>query len=481
MPWIVKKSGDKFCVYKEGTDDPIAGGCHTKRADATRQMRALYANVKEAKAYSELTLNEDRLSMLVSLKFSESDVVDGQLRKWVHAIPFGKWDHPMYGMSFFDKWQAENMVRHFHDKVHGTETLHTDYEHGLDPAKGTKASGTIIDMEVRTDGLYKHIEFTKEATQEILDGEWNYYSPEYNDIWENPMDNIIRSDVVRGGALTNKPWIKGMVPLNFSELVTIKNDIEEQEHHDPGHDPEDGPPQDDRTGDNKDSRSRIDTPPNIQVEPEDSMNEKVLAALGLDADATQEQIDEAVLQMATEIAPLREAAAEVTEQKKFSEMYPEQAAELNRLRSESVNNNAKLFSEKYERFNVTVKRGDDDEEVTVIRGFSALALEKLSDLHKRFSEGTATEEHLGEALDVIVADGVVEYSESGTSVDHTDEDEAVGPTDAGKKLAEYAQKLIDEAGDDKLSWGDAIAKAAKEHPDLAKKYSERVTRRREEA
>src|SRR5262245_9432572 len=135
MPWVVKKNGEQFCVYKKDGTTPIKGGCHSKRSDAVRHMRALYANVKE---FSEAHLVDDEatLSMVVPLMFSESEIVDGKLTKWFQAIPYGSWDHPLYGMSFFDPWNAENMVRNFNEGVHGTQTIHTDYDHGEDVAKG---------------------------------------------------------------------------------------------------------------------------------------------------------------------------------------------------------------------------------------------------------------------------------------------------------------------------------------------------------
>lgn len=50
MPYKLMKKGSKTCVAKEdGTIIP--GGCHANSADAKRHMRALYANVPDAKSY----------------------------------------------------------------------------------------------------------------------------------------------------------------------------------------------------------------------------------------------------------------------------------------------------------------------------------------------------------------------------------------------------------------------------------------------
>ena len=53
MPWVIKKSGDKYCVYKEGADGEPKGEslkCHDSREEALAHMRALYANVDEEKS-----------------------------------------------------------------------------------------------------------------------------------------------------------------------------------------------------------------------------------------------------------------------------------------------------------------------------------------------------------------------------------------------------------------------------------------------
>lgn len=42
MPYRIEKQGDKFCVFKEGDDTPIA--CHDTRQQAEAQRRALYAS-----------------------------------------------------------------------------------------------------------------------------------------------------------------------------------------------------------------------------------------------------------------------------------------------------------------------------------------------------------------------------------------------------------------------------------------------------
>ena len=49
MPYTIRKSDDKFCVFKTGTDEQM--GCHDSRAEAGAQVRALYANEADGAAF----------------------------------------------------------------------------------------------------------------------------------------------------------------------------------------------------------------------------------------------------------------------------------------------------------------------------------------------------------------------------------------------------------------------------------------------
>lgn len=58
MPWVIVKKGSQFCVHKEGPSGGPTGpslGCHSSRAKAERQRRALHANVEESAQTSTLS------------------------------------------------------------------------------------------------------------------------------------------------------------------------------------------------------------------------------------------------------------------------------------------------------------------------------------------------------------------------------------------------------------------------------------------
>lgn len=151
-----------------------------------------------------------------------SDVTGTQLaddagHQWVHALPIGEYDHPIYGKLKF----TPERIRKFADsvtlKVRGIDP-DIDYDHKLDSSKGKKAAGWVKGAEARDDGLWLFVEWTPEAASSIHSKEYRYFSAEFANEWEDGKGNKF-TDVVLGGGLTNRPFVKDLVPINFSEVM----------------------------------------------------------------------------------------------------------------------------------------------------------------------------------------------------------------------------------------------------------------------
>jgi hypothetical protein len=137
---------------------------------------------------------------------------------WIQAYPFNTYTHPTYGEIKFDMERAQRMLSNLKNRVRGQD-LDIDYDH---KEKDTRAAGWIKDGEIRSDGLWIQVEFTETALDAVKKREFRYFSPEYADEWENPMDKKKYQDVLFGGALTNRPFLKDILPINLSELVNDK-------------------------------------------------------------------------------------------------------------------------------------------------------------------------------------------------------------------------------------------------------------------
>jgi phage I-like protein len=146
---------------------------------------------------------------------------------WVHALPFGKYQHPLHGEMRFDAAKLTALANSVKSKVRGIDP-DIDYDHKTDPAKGHQAAGWVKDARVDADGLHLQVDFTTDATTEIKEKKYRYFSAEFVDSWQDPQ-GVVHQDVLLGGGLTNRPYMKNLLPVNLSELRFDEPSKEEQE------------------------------------------------------------------------------------------------------------------------------------------------------------------------------------------------------------------------------------------------------------
>lgn len=199
MPYEIRNVSGRHCVYKKGTDQKI--GCHDTHGQALQQMQALYA--REGGKMGET------LCYLVQLGDAKID----NDRQWIHALPFGKYVHPVLGEINITMDKASRFADNVKQKVRGIDPS-INYNHNNED----KAAGWVKDAQVRSDGLWLFVEWVKAAAEAIKNKEYKYFSAEYTDEWDNTQGSTIQ-DVILGGALTNRPFMKNLVPINLSESV----------------------------------------------------------------------------------------------------------------------------------------------------------------------------------------------------------------------------------------------------------------------
>lgn len=201
VPYEIRRSGDKHCVYKKGTSQKI--GCHDTHGEALQQMQALYA--REGGKMGE------NLSYIVSL----SDVKLEGDSTWIHALPFGQYKHPVYGVIDASMKKINGLAESVKKKLRGIDPS-INLNHDNESPDG--AAAWVKDAQVRSDGLWLFVDFVKDAAQKVREKKFKYFSIEFADEWEDSQGNKFE-DVVVGGALTNRPFMKNLVPINLSESV----------------------------------------------------------------------------------------------------------------------------------------------------------------------------------------------------------------------------------------------------------------------
>lgn len=143
------------------------------------------------------------------LSFEEASGVESS---WVHALNLGNYKHPIYGDIKIDAERIKNFADSVVKKVRGTVEPSINYVHNNED----KAAGWVKNAEARADGLWLFVEWVKDAAKKIKDKEWRYFSSEFADEWEDPQ-GVKHKDVILGGALTNRPFMKDLLPINLSE------------------------------------------------------------------------------------------------------------------------------------------------------------------------------------------------------------------------------------------------------------------------
>jgi hypothetical protein len=150
-------------------------------------------------------------SDLSAIKLSDDN------KSWVHAARPGTYQHPQYGKIEFTFDVLRSLADSVNNKVRGID-IDIDYDHKSDAAMGGKAAGWVRETRVDNDGLWLHVEWTETAAKAIKSKEYKYFSPEFTDEWVDP-NGTKHTNVLFGGGITNRPFLKNLLPVNLSELT----------------------------------------------------------------------------------------------------------------------------------------------------------------------------------------------------------------------------------------------------------------------
>lgn len=166
------------------------------------------------------------------LKLSEPINVEGyeisQVDKEVQLLREGKFDHPAYGEVLIGVEHLNMMKANFDANVRGID-ISIDYTHDNEGGE-SPAACWIKELHVKGNkdgkgkGLFAKVEFTPKGQKLVHEKEYKYSSADF------AIDYIDQSGkhhpyVLRGGTLTNRPFIKGMNPIKLSEYKPAQKEI----------------------------------------------------------------------------------------------------------------------------------------------------------------------------------------------------------------------------------------------------------------
>jgi len=355
----------------------------------------------------------------------------------VEIMRVGQWSHPVYGDFAITENDIDMFIRHFAENVRGIG-IAIDLEHGETVHAGA-AAGWVKSLTRDGNRLLAEIEWTDLGKQQVESKQYRYFSPEFTFNYKDSESNKEYSNVLMGGSLTNRPFIKNMAPVLLSEDVY------------------------------NETQSNTVVPSLNKNKEEKTMkfNERVLKVLNLSEDAQPEVIAEAMTAFV-------EASVKLTEDKVALE------GEVKTLNEAKIGleNSIKTLKE------ATTEANQDkiklSERLVAIETklneteWEAISTKYLSEgkmtpaMAEKFKANYFANKDMTLAL-METLQPIVQMGEHGSSR---------GDAEAGKTGTMKFNEAVNEiVKSDKVSYGDALILAETRFPDLAKAYrSERGIR-----
>jgi uncharacterized protein (DUF2267 family) len=351
---------------------------------------------------------------------------------WMQAFPIGEYAHPLYGKIKMTQERAKQFAANLVQKIRGIDTA-IDFGH----TPGKEAAGWVKSAEARADGLWLFVEWTERAANAIRAGEWRYFSPEFVDKWRHPETGTVHKDVLMGGGLTNRPFLKNILPVNLSEVL--------------GENPDD---------DKKEGGEQVE-----------EFLKKIAAALKLSEEATEDEVLAALTKalQPNEEDPPEEDPVGLSEEEvaKILEEHPAMAAvlEQNKLLSEQnktlvgrvVNLEGTAASERVSRKLTEWHTGGTEKKF----GLPVSLDESLTKVLLTLDEKTA--EALSTILDEIISTGLVPLKEKGGT-----RKRAADKSGSVDKMDERVKELME--GENGLDYADAVTQFFAENEDAYDEY-----------
>ena len=146
---------------------------------------------------------------LSGVKFDEDNT-----STWIQAMPLGSYEHPVHGTIDITSERVQQFATNVNNDVR-TQKLDIDYDH---KAKDGEAAGWVNKAEARPDGLWLLVDWTQKAANLIKQKAYRYFSPEFVDEWTHPKNGQAFKNVLFGGGITNRPFLKDIMPINMSDV-----------------------------------------------------------------------------------------------------------------------------------------------------------------------------------------------------------------------------------------------------------------------
>lgn len=152
-----------------------------------------------------------------------ADVADDGKPVWNQIALTGAWKGHPQGPFVIDEQTLNEIVRNFNETDNHDVAIDIEHVSEAKPTDGTLpldqrgAVGHILRLEIRNGELWGLVDWTKEGRELVRTKKFKFFSPA---ILFNSKDRKTAQPIgatLRSGALTNKPFLDGMMPMAASE------------------------------------------------------------------------------------------------------------------------------------------------------------------------------------------------------------------------------------------------------------------------
>jgi phage I-like protein len=238
---VVSFDGSSLVVSKDGNERTISV---SKNEDGTWSImdsenddtQEVQQNTEETQATLETTTlastAKPNRPIVVTLDASR---LTNTNEAWVNIANLGEYVHDEYGMVEFTREKFDSWKRNLTSGVmggklsDGTYGIAVDYNHSMDinaSPNEQKAAGYLKDLKLELDGdierVFAFIEFTPKAAEGIRNKEWAWFSiSEVSNFTDQKTGKDVGNTLL-GGALTNRPFVNDLMPIQLSDLRPSK-------------------------------------------------------------------------------------------------------------------------------------------------------------------------------------------------------------------------------------------------------------------
>lgn len=144
---------------------------------------------------------------------SEKEYVAGDMVE-IQIMRVWKWNHPQYWTIEITKKTLSEVKANFDANVRQIE-LAVDENH--EPNHKALAWYRELKLQEKNEALFASLELTKKGAELLNEGAYKYFSPEIVFKKQDEETGKIITNLLIGGAFTNRPFFKAMKPLLASE------------------------------------------------------------------------------------------------------------------------------------------------------------------------------------------------------------------------------------------------------------------------